>query len=102
LKKKQSTQQKSEKTSPKKQQISIKTSPKTSKFQLKQAQKQATRKFSKKNSTPKKTSPNSREKRKVGNMIQLSLGEWSMSAYCITEVAGDIFSEPTPHQFQNV
>jgi len=40
---------------------------KTSKFQLKQVQKQATRKSSKKTQLHKKTSPNSREKRKVGN-----------------------------------
>jgi len=46
--------------------ICRKTSPKTSKFQLKQAQKQATRRSSKKPTTPQKTSPNSRENRKVG------------------------------------
>jgi len=39
---------------------------KTSKFQLKQAQKQATRKSSKKPATPQKTNPNSRENCNVG------------------------------------
>jgi len=47
--------------------ICKKQAQKTSKFQLKQAQKQATRKSSKKPATPQKISPNSRENRKVGN-----------------------------------
>jgi len=44
---------------------------KTSKFKLKQAQKQATRKSSKKTPLHKKTSPNSQENHKVGNTVIL-------------------------------
>jgi len=47
--------------------ICKKQAQKTSKFQLKQAQKQATRKSSKKTQFHKKTSPTWRENRKVGN-----------------------------------
>ena len=48
--------------------ICKKQAQKTSKFQFKQAQKQATRKSSKKPATPqKKTSSNLQENRKVGN-----------------------------------
>jgi len=55
-----------EKSNPQKRNL-LKTSQKTTKFQLKQVQKQATRKSSKKTQLHKKISPNSREKRKVGN-----------------------------------
>ena len=56
-----------EKKAIRKTEICKKQAQKTSKFQLKQAQKQATRKSSKKPATPQKTSPNLRENRKVGN-----------------------------------
>ena len=49
--------------------ICKKQAQKTSKFQFKQAQKQATRKSSKKPQLHKKTSPNLRENRKVGNTV---------------------------------
>jgi len=55
---------------------------KTSKFQSKQAQKQATRKSSKKTlQIHKKTSPNSQENRKVGNTDWIA-GFWGFSLLC--------------------
>ena len=58
-----------EKKTIRKTEIRKKQAQKTSKFQLKQAQKQAIRKSPKKPQDHKKISPNSREKRKVGNTV---------------------------------
>ena len=62
-----------EKKAIRKTEICKKQAQKTSKFQLKQAQKQATRKSSKKTANPQKTSPNLRENRKVGNTARAAV-----------------------------
>jgi len=68
--------------------ICKKQAQKTSKFQLKQAQKQATRKSSKKTQLHKKTSPNSRDIRKVGNTATQSY--WRSCDYI--QVSGSVAS----------